>query len=222
MTITLEVKKREERGKQLRKLREAGVVPGVVYGPKEESVSLSVDGVQFEKVLREAGESSVVVLKGLGGDKEVLVQDVEFDPIKGKVAHVDFYALEAGKEITTNVPLVFIGESPALKVGGSVSRALFEVEVTCMPKDLPHDIEVDISSLEEIGASLHVSDLKVPNGVTIENESDDVVASVVEVEEEVEEEPEAVDMDAIEVEQKGKEEGEGAEEGSAVTEENKE
>lgn len=206
MTITLEVTKREERGKGLRKMREAGNVPGILYGPKEESVSVSMERPKFEKVLKEAGESSVIVLKGLDTDKEVLVHDVAFDPVKGHVTHVDFYAIEAGKELTTSVPLTFVGEAPALKVGGSVSKALFEIEVTCMPKDLPHDIEVDLESLEEIGSSIHVGDLNIPSAVTVENDPEDVVASVVETEEEPEEEPEEVDMDAIEVEQKGKDE----------------
>lgn len=219
MTITLEVKKREERGKALTKLRTAGVLPGVLYGPKEDNVSLKVEGRQFEKVLKEAGESSIIVLKGLENDKEVLVQDVVFDPVKGKVSHVDFYAVEADKEVTTNIPLEFTGEAPVLKAGGtSLSKALHDIEVTCLPKHLPHDIEVDISSLTEIGQSIHVSDLSIPEQVTVENGPDDVVVSVVEVVEEVEEAPEDVDMEAIEVEQKGKDEeseaadGEGSDE----------
>jgi len=206
MTWTLEVTKRTERGKALKQLREKGVIPGVMYGPKEENVSISVDGVTFEKVLKEAGESSIISLKGLDGEKEVLVHDVVFDPVKGGVSHVDFYAIEAGKELVTDVPLEFVGEAPVLKIGGNISKALYEIEIRCLPKDLPHDIEVDLSVLVDLESSIHIKDLKIPNGITVTNDPEDTVASVVEAVEEIEEVPAEIDMDAIEVESKGKEE----------------
>lgn len=199
MTTTLKVNKRE--GKAL-----PGEVPAVVYGPKQESVSLSVSQSDLEKVLAEAGESSIVNLTGLGDDIEVLIHDVAFRPIKGGVEHVDFYAIERGKELTTNVPLEFVGEAPALKAGGVLTKALQEVEVTCRPSALPRNIEVDVSVLETFEDSIRVKDLALPEGVKVENESEDTVAVVVPVEEEPEE-PVAVDMDAVEVEQKGKDEG---------------
>ena len=204
MTITLEVTKREGKA-------DPGQIPAVVYGPKQESVALSVDKKAFEKTLEEAGESSILNLEGLGENLEVLIHDVAFAPIKGGVEHVDFYAIERGKELTTNVPLEFVGESPAVKGGGVLTKALQEVEVTCRPSALPREIEVDISSIKEIDDSIRVKDLSLPEGVKIENEPEDTVAVVVAVEEEPEEPAEAVDMDAIEVEQKGKEEGEGGE-----------
>jgi len=215
MTATLEVTKREERGKALKKLRKEGKIPGVMYGPKEDNVSITVDAFTFEKVLREAGESSIIVLEGLDEEKEVLVQAVEFDPIRGGVSHVDFYAIERGKELTVNVPIEFEGEAPALKLGGNLMKALHDVEVTCLPRDLPKHFVVDTTVLEDFESSIHVKDLKVGEGVTINNNPDDMVASVVEaVEEEEPEVPEEVDMDSIEVEQKGKDE-EGGDEAPA-------
>ena len=208
MTITLKVSERTERGKQLSKLRQEGVLPAVVYGPKEGTVAIKLDAKEFEKIFKEAGESSVMVLSGAGEDKEVLVQDVAYDVLKGNIEHVDFYAIEKGKEVTVNVPLEFTGEAPAIKLGGSLTKALHEIEVTCKPADLPHEIVVDVSSLATFEDHIRVKDLNIPAGVKISNDPEEMVAVVIEAKEEVEE-PVAIDMDAIEVEQKGKEEEEG-------------
>lgn len=207
MTITLQVSERAETGKKLKKLRADGEVPAVVYGPKETTTALKLSGKAFEKALKEAGESSVIVLSGAGDDKEVLIHDVTYDRVKGGVEHVDFYAIEKGKEVTVNVPLVFVGEAPAIKLGGTLTKALHEIEVTCKPKDLPHEIVVDTSSLETFEDSIRVKDLKLPTAVQIKNDGEDMVAVVTEVKEEPVE-TEAVDMDAIEVEKKGKSETE--------------
>lgn len=213
MAVTLKVESRKERGKQLAKLREAGGLPAVVYGPKEESKALTINRIAFEKLFREEGESTIITLTGLDEDTEVLVHDIAFDPKKGGATHVDFYAIERGKELTTNVPLEFIGEPPAVKLGGTLTKVLHEVEVTCRPSALPRHIVVDVSTLDDFEAAIHVSDLRAPEGVKIENDPEDTIALVQAVEEEVEEAPAEVDMDAIEVEHKGKEEG--ADEGGA-------
>ena len=203
MTFTLEATSRTERGKQLEKIRANGKIPAVLYGPKETSTALTIDRGQFEKVFKEAGESSIISLQGLGAPKDVLVHDVAFDPRRGGVVHVDFYAIEAGKEITVDVPLVFVGEAPALKLGGTLTKVLHEIEVTCAPSALPKEITVDISSLVDLETQIHVSDLTLPPGVKVENDANDVIALVQAVAEEVET-PTTVDMSAIEVEKKGK------------------
>lgn len=204
MTFSLTVATRTERGKKLEGLRTAGKLPAVMYGPKEEPVALMLDRVAFEKLFKDAGESSVIVLEGLGTKKEVLVHDVAFDARKGGITHVDFYAVEAGKEIEVDVPLVFVGEAPALKLGGNLTKVLHEVEVSCTPANLPKEITVDVSVLDAFDKQIHVSDLVVPKGVTIKDNPEDVVVLVQAVEEEKEEAPAAVDMSAIEVEKKGK------------------
>lgn len=205
MTITLAVTTRDE-SKNAVQLRKEGVVPGVVYGPKQEPVLISVPSKEFGKVLEEAGESTIVELTGLKEPAEVLIKDVDFDPTKQGIRHVDFYAIERGKEITVTVPLEFVGVSPAEKGGiGSVTKALHEVEVTCRPSLLPAEIEVDISVLATENDMIHVSDLKVAEGVTIENDATETVA-VISVFREEEEGSTEVDMDSIEVEAKGKQE----------------
>lgn len=206
MTITLKVNERTEKGKKLQKLRKNGVIPAIVYGPKESSVALSLDAKEFEKIFKEAGESSVLILSGAGDDKEVLIHDVSYDSLKGHIEHVDFYAIEKGKEVTVAVPLEFIGEAPAVKLGGSLTKALHEIEVTCKPAKLPHEIKVDVSVLNTFEDHIRVKDLDIPDGVKVENDPEDTVAVVTETKEESEE-PVEVDMDSIEVEKKGKEEG---------------
>jgi len=203
MTFTLTVETRTVQGKKLAQLRDAGKLPAVMYGPKEASTLLTVDRVAFEKLFKQTGESSVIVLEGLGSSKEVLVHEVAFDALRGGVTHVDFYALEAGKEITVDVPLTFVGEAPALKLGGNLTKVLHEVEVTCTPTNLPKEIIVDVSVLDDFEKQIHVSDLVVPKGVVIENDGTEVVALVQAVAEEKEAET-VIDMSAIEVEKKGK------------------
>lgn len=205
MSFSLTVETRTEQGKKLEALRDAGFMPAVLYGPKEEPVLIKVEKRAFEKVLKDAGESSIISLEGLGTAKDVLIHDVSFDALKGGVIHADFYAVEAGKELTVDVPLEFIGEAPATKLGGVLTKVLHHVEVTCMPKDLPQHIDVDVSVLDTLESQIHVSDLVVPKGVTLENDAEEVVALVQAVTEEVDAEPVAVDMNAIAVEKKGKE-----------------
>ena len=201
MTISLAVEKRD--GKAA-----AGKIPAVVYGPKQDSIPLTLDKAVFEKLFKEAGESTIINLEGLDEAVEVLVHDVAFNPIKGGIQHVDFYAIERGKELTTNVTLEFIGEAPAEKQGGVLTKALHEVEVTCRPSALPKHIGVDVSVLVDFDTVIRVSDLPLPEGVKIENDPEETVAVVTPVKEEEEEPAAAVDMDAIEVEGKGKEDGE--------------
>lgn len=207
---TLSVIKREKTGKTTRALMREGSLAAVVYGPKQAATPITLSRKEFDKVFREAGESSVIELTGLGETLQVLVHDIDHDPVKSVPRHVDFYAIERGAKVEVAVPLTFIGESPAVKAGANLVKVLHELEIEAAPADLPRDIEVDISVLAAIGDQIHVSDLKIPKGVTVKVDSEEVVALIQEVEEEVVEAPAAVDMAAIEVEKKGKTEEEAA------------
>jgi large subunit ribosomal protein L25 len=210
MTITLGITERDAAQKN-EAIRSAGAVPGNVYGPKQAPLSVTVEAKALRKVLDEAGESTIIELTGLKEPIEVLVKEVDFDPVKQAVQHVDFYAIERGKEMTTHVALEFIGTAPVEKSGGVVTRALHEVEVTCLPSKLPAHLDIDLSVLTTLDSRISVSDIVVPEGVQIENDPEDVVAVVSEAKEEVDEAPEAVDMSAIQVEEKGKKEEAAAE-----------
>jgi len=169
------------------------MIPAVVYGPKQVNLSITVERKEFEKIFKEAGESSVITLKGLEKPLDVLIHDVAFNAVRSEVQHIDFYALEVGKELTTDVPLEFIGESTVEKIGGMINKILHEVKVTCQPTDLPHNIEVDISTLTEIDDKILVSDLIIPKGVKIDTPANEVVVIVAK---EREEEPEEVAPEA--------------------------
>lgn len=202
MTTKLEVTKRED---STQKVRSEGNMPGVVYGPKQEPISITVDKVLFEKTLQSAGESTIINLVGLGEEIEVLVHDVAFNAEKGGVEHVDFYAIERGKELTTNITLEFIGEAPVEKTGAMVTKVIYELEVTCRPSLLPSHIDVDVSALTDESSQILVKNLKIATDIKVTLDGESVVASVSAArEEEPEEVTEAVDMDAVEVEEKGK------------------
>jgi len=204
----IKVSKRERTGKHsLKGLREEGFLPAVVYGRKEESTPIKINQHDFEMLFKKTGESSIISLKGLKEDKEVLVHDIDFDPVTSVPRHVDFYAIEKGKKLQTKVPIEFVGVSPAVKeLSGVLTKALHELEIEVLPKDLPQHIEADISKIVDFDTSLMVKDIVLPEGVVVLTAGDEVVASASEaIEEAIEEVPE-IDLDEIEVEQRGKEE----------------
>lgn len=211
MTVKLPIKPRTKNKRGVEEyLKER--IPAVVYGRKQESVLVFVDRKEFEKTFKTAGESTVIVLEGLDAPIEVLVKDVTFAPIKGGIVHVDFYAIERGKEMATHVPLHFIGEAPAAKLGAVVNKVMHEVHILCKPVDLPAHIDVDLAKLIEVDSKITVADIVAPKGVKITDAPDAVVAIAEEIEEEVVEETETVDIGDIPVEQKGKTEDKEGEE----------
>ena len=207
MTIKLKVQKRDVFGKQLNKIREMGQVPVVVYGAKQEALSLAVDAKEFLRVLNEAGESTIVNLDMEGVGHDVLIHEVQYHPIKGQPIHVDFYVVQKDKKIEVDVPLVFEGVAPAIKeLGGNLVKVMHELLIEALPKDLPHDIVVDVSTLTNLDSQILVKDIKLPAGVVALAEPEEVVASISEAGEEVVAEEAPVDLSAIEVEKKGKQE----------------
>ena len=205
--IELTATPRTERGKKLKALRAEGVLPAVVYSGKVESLAISVPEKDFTKILRNTGETALITLKGLDTEHEVLIHDITFETVKGHPTHVDFYAVERGKEIEITVPIEFVGESPAEKGGAQIVKTTHEIDIKTTPGNIPAHIEVDLSVLVDTNSQIHISDIKAPEGVTILNDPNEAIVVVQEHEEE-EEETTSVDMDAIEVEKKGKEEEE--------------
>lgn len=213
MTIVLTAETRTEKKKKSGLLLAADKLPAVVYGPKQEPLVISVPLREFARILREEGESSVIELSGVTPSPiKVLIHDLFVDPVTNLPRHVDLYAIEKGAKVEIAIPLTYVGEAPAVKENGSIVKVLHELEIEAAPENLPHEIEVDVSTLEKIGDQILVSSLKIPAGVTVKNDPEEVVALAQEIKAE-EEETAPVDMSAIEVEQKGKteEEGEAAE-----------
>ncbi len=215
MNITLKIEKRDPSVRP-DMLRKEGKIPAVLYGPKEPNLPVAIDAKAFEKVLRQAGETTIVDLEGEGEAKEALIHQVDHHPVTDTIEHVDFYVVEKGKKVTADIPFVFVGEAPAVKsLGGTLMKVMHEVEVEALPKDLPREITVDISSLVTFDSQISIKDIAVPSGVTVLAEPDEIIAAVAEPKEEVEEAPTTIDMESIEVEQKGKKEEEGTAEGEA-------
>lgn len=179
-------------------------IPGIIYGPKQEPIAVIVGRKEFEKTFKTAGEATVISLQGLPKAVDVLVKDVTFAPIKGGIVHVDFYALEVGKEIITHVPLHFTGEAPAALLGAVINKVLKEVTVSCQAGDLPAHIDVDLALLATLEAKIKVGDLVAPKGVKISEATDVVVAIAEAVVEEVAEATPVGDIADIPVEKKGK------------------
>lgn len=205
---TLNATKRSKTEK-LAIVRSNGMVPAVVYGAKVDNTSISVPSIDFIKAWKEAGESSTLMLSLEGKNIDVLIHEVQVDPIKGFPKHVDFLAVDMNKPIEVSVPLEFVGVAPAEKNGlGVLAKVIHEVEISALPKDIPAHITVDISSLETLENQIHVSDIVLPKGVTMISDVEEVVALVAAVKEEVESAP--MDLSSIEVEKKGKKEEEGA------------
>ncbi len=186
---------------------ETGYMPAVFYGAGKETTSIAVSLKEFEKVWKNAGESSTVTLETPSGKVETLIHEVQVDPVKGFPIHADFLVIDMNKEIEVGVPLEFTGEAPAVKQGlGSLTKVLHELEIKALPKDLPHSITVDISSLATLEDKIHVSDIVLPKGVVAVTPAEEVVALVQAAKEE-KEETGPVDLSAIEVSvEKGKKE----------------
>jgi large subunit ribosomal protein L25 len=217
--ITLKVEKRDKK-ESLSEIRKSGKIPAVFYGKKEASTPIKLPFAIFEKTLKEAGESTILHLEGQGIDVDVLIHDVDLDPVTDIPRHADFYAIEKGKKLEISIPLDFVGVAVAVKdLGGILVKVMHEIKIEALPKDLPHKIEVDISGLTTFDSVVTASQIKLPEGVALKVKPEEVVASVYEPKEEVVEEA-PVDLSTIEVVKKGKEakEGEAGAEAAAPTE----
>lgn len=204
--LTLKADQRDT-NTNLESLRDSGFIPAVFYGKKEASTPISIREVDFLKVWKEAGESTVVTLETEGGNKDSLIHDIVLHPVTGKPLHVDFYVFEAGHSVEVELPIEFIGVSSAVKdLGGTLMKVVHEVRISAMPKDLPHMIEVDISSLKNFGDQILAQDIPMPKGVELKLNPEEVIATVSAPREEKVEEAPAMDLSSIEVEKKGKEE----------------
>ena len=200
--MTLEVSKRDVAVG--RNALPTGHVPAVVYGPQQEPINISLDEFTFDRIRKEAGESTIINLQGLDEELEVLIKHIDFDPANMTIVHADFYAIERGKEMTVTVPLEFVGEAPVEKSGeGSVTKVIQDIEVTCRPSNLPANIEVDVSVLESVDSKITVADLPALEGVTFGLEAEEPVVVVSATVEEVDADPEPVDATAVETEEKG-------------------
>lgn len=166
-------------GKKVKRLRREGLVPGVVYGPVvEETISVSVNSRDFSKFFTTHGHSTIFTLTWDGGKQPVLIREVQRDPVRQDVLHVDFFAPNMRVKLRQSVP-VTLHHHVDVEEGGVLQTVLNEIEVEALPANLPHEIMVDASGLTAVGDSLHVSDIVAPANVEIVTDPTATVASIV-------------------------------------------
>ncbi|MBU0597209.1 50S ribosomal protein L25 [Patescibacteria group bacterium] len=162
-------------------LREDGIIPAVVYGPEIKTISIGVNYKEFEKLHNEAGESSLIdcIVEGEKDPITVLIQDLQIEPLKGRIIHVDFRQIKMGEEMNATVELEFVGESVAVKEqGGTLIQNYEEVNVKCLPSNLVSHINVDLSKLATFDEVIKIKDLVLPEGITVLDDPEGLVAKV--------------------------------------------
>jgi len=231
--LSISAKIRKELGKKVKSLRKMGVLPAVLYGHKIKNLNLELDLKEFEKIYKEAGESSLIKLEVKNQKSKtelpkeakvkkrtessltvdeflVLIHDIQFDHLTQKLIHIDFYQPELKEEVEVTVPLIFEGEAPAVKdLGGTLVKNISEVEVKALPQNLPHEIKVDIGNLKTFEDNILIKDLIVLKEVKILKGPEEIVAKVTQpekVEEELEKPVEEKVEEVEKVEKKPKEE----------------
>src|SRR6266513_1702775 len=178
-TASLNAIPRTDKGKGVaRKLRAAGQVPGVIYGHGREPQSLTVNAREFDRLAERVRITSTVIELALDGRMaRTLVRELQRDPIRRNVLHIDFQELVAGEKVNVSVPLRFNGTAEGVKEGGILEEVMHNVEVRVDPANIPDHLDVDVSALA-IGHSLHISDIQLPPGVEITDDPEQTIAVV--------------------------------------------
>ncbi|MBM4446384.1 MAG: 50S ribosomal protein L25 [Chloroflexi bacterium] len=196
----LEVSKRDITGKKVRFLRRQGITPGNIYGHGIDSTAVKMDAKSLKHLLAHVGGTDLISLK-IDNSKTpvlVLVRDVQRNPLTDELLHVDFYQVKMTEKIKADVALVFVGEAPVLdKIKkASVLPLIDSLHIEALPDDLPHSLEVDLSSLEELDSTIHVKDIHLGDGITLLSDPEQMVVKVAEArKEEVEVVPEVVEAE---------------------------
>lgn len=165
-------------------VRKQGFVPGVCYGKGFESKPVKIEYQSFRKLFREVGSSQVFNLNIDGETVPVLIQEIDYHPLTDQFDHVDFMQVNMKVKVDATVPIEVVGQSPAIKnFNAVISTAKQEIEVRCLPMDIPREILVDVSGLENIGDSISVADLKIDDSVEVLEDPEDTVLSITAVEE---------------------------------------
>lgn len=198
---------REVVGRRVKHIRAQGILPAVLYGKDQASMNLQIPAKDFEKAFRQAGESTLIYLNVGKDSYPTIIKDVARDNISGEILHADFYKVSLTEKIKAMVPVVFAGESPAVKdLKAIFVRNANELEVEALPQNLPHEITVDIGSLKEFGDQITLGDIKLAD-VLFTGDAGDIIATVQEPksEEELEAELAAPTTDVTAVEEIKKE-----------------
>ncbi|MDP9129375.1 MAG: 50S ribosomal protein L25 [Candidatus Binatota bacterium] len=181
-TLEIQVEARDkQRKRDARRLLRDGKIPAILYGPKMTSVNLALDKKEFSRRVAGLQGSHLVRLKSASAtlaEKVALVKDMQFHPISGDVIHADFYEVDLSAKIQVHVPLHFVGKAVGVVNGGVLQPILREIEVECLPLDIPEFFNVDVTALD-IGDSVHLEDLQMPDGVVSVAEDNLALVAVV-------------------------------------------
>lgn len=193
-SVKLVAQSRSEKNGKAKKIRINGFIPAVVYGSGHKNKNIKIKKIDFERAFELAGEFNLIDL--IIDEKDptkVIIKDVQKEIISDKVIHVDFYQVDMTKKITTEIPLNFIGEAKAVKeLGGTLVKEMDSLKIKCLPSDLVSHIDVDLSVLNNYDDFIRLEDLKLPKGIELVSETNEMVANVIETRvEEEEKKPEA-------------------------------
>jgi large subunit ribosomal protein L25 len=201
--LTLSADRRDVLGKKNRFLRRSGITPAHLFGHSLKSLALQCDTTELKRIIAHAGETRLISLK-VQGEKEpksVFVREIQRDPLGKHLLHVDFYQIKKGERMTLDVPIVLVGESPAMKgKGRMLSRGITELSIECLPDKVPPQIEVDVSQLVELEQTIHVKDIVLDPDIEVQVDPEQMVVKVTEVVIKVEEEekPEVPEEEVVE------------------------
>ena len=178
--FTLQVTQRAQAAKDLYASRKQGLIPAVMYGHGIAPQMFWVHSIGFSKLYEKAGESSIIqVVPESGQVANVIISDVQRDPLSSRFTHIDFFQVRMNEKLEAHIPLQFVGEAPAVReMGGVLVKPVEEILVSCLPKDLPHWLEVDLSSLHTFEDHIQVKDMRIPAGVEVLMDADVTVALV--------------------------------------------
>ncbi|MER3007310.1 50S ribosomal protein L25/general stress protein Ctc [Bacillus licheniformis] len=204
MAILKAEERTDSRRSSLRRIRQSGYVPGVIYGRNLENKSVALDSIELLKILRAEGKNTIINLDINGDQHSVMVTELQTDPLKDSIVHADFKVVDMEAEMEATVPVNLTGEAEGIKQGGVLQQPLYELSVTAKPKNIPQTIEVDISSLE-VNDVLTVGDIPTKGDYSYNHEPDEVVASILPPQKQEETEAESVAQD-VEEPEKGTEE----------------
>lgn len=176
--VVLQAKNRKRAGSaESRRIRHAGRIPAVIYGRSGKATSIDLDAGEFVKGTKGISESTIVKVDVEGKSYDAFVKDTQRNIIDGKILHIDFYEVESGVVLRANVSLVFKGNPIGVREGGMLETPIHEIEVECLPKDLPERIEINIADLK-VNSSIHVRDIPLASGVKLLSNPDQTVALV--------------------------------------------
>ena len=178
-TANLNANPRNDRGTGVaRKLRQSGQVPAIIYGHSRQPQSLVIDTRELERLLERVSAASTVIELSIDGrTARTLIREIQRHPVKRSILHVDFQELVAGEKVTVSIPLVFVGSAAGVREGGILDQVMHELTIRVDPSNIPNHVDVDVGPLV-IGHSIHVSELKIPDGVEVLDDEDATVCTV--------------------------------------------